>query len=358
MADRDDKNKSGEKPYGDSLELFEGIFKNRLESMKQDESKDDQENEIETPPADHNAAVETEKTHQDFSAAEKSVRLDTDKTSGRKSGKGPKILIIALSIILLSVLTAAFLKYFDVAGLVRLMGVPRPIDEPLTQRDVKKRLPAEPVIKEEVVTSVQPSAQVEKPRAEKALSPTHTVETSAEKKGLSDEQPTPATQPQGEKIPQREEASPGERSSYPYSVLLGAFSSIEKAKLAVSIYRKDGLSPYYVKVDLGEKGIWFRIFTGHFEDKKQAEASISKKRLKGASIKKTRYTALTGSYSTKKELNDKRSVLSDLGYSPYVIDGADGWSYLFIGAFYTKIGAELLQQELASKGIKSEVVER
>ena len=88
------------------------------------------------------------------------------------------------------------------------------------------------------------------------------------------------------------------------------------------------------------------------------QLKIGKKRLKGTSIKNTRYAAFIGSYSTRKELDDKRSMLSDLGYSPYVIEGADGWSYLFIGAFYTKTGAGLQEQDLASRGIKSEVVER
>jgi cell division septation protein DedD len=367
MADRDDKNNSGKKPYGDSVELFEGIFQNSLESIKQAESKDEQGKEIETPPSDHKAAVEAEKTHHDAGVAEKSVHLDPDTRSDRKTGKGPKVLIIALSVVLLVVLTGALLKYLDIAGFVRLIGVPRPIDEPVTQRDVSKRFPDEIVKKEEAVTSVQPSVQVEgadqaktveKPRAENAFSPTHTVETFAEKKGTADEQPTSVAQPKEEKIPDKEQSSPGERSLYPYSVLLGAFSSIERAKLAISMHRKDGLSPYYVKVDLGEKGVWFRIFTGHFEGKEQAEALISKKQLKDASIKNTRYAAFIGSYSTKKELDDKWSMLSDLGYSPYAIDGADGWSYLFIGAFYTKTGATLQQQDLASKGIKSEVVER
>ncbi len=367
MADRDDKNNSGKKPYGDSVELFEGIFQNGLEPIKATESKDEQENEIETLPADHNAAVEAGKKSQDAGEAEKSVRLDTDAKSYRKTVKRPKTLIIALSFVLLIVLTAAFIKYLDITGLVRLMDVPHPVEEPVKQRGVTKRLPDKTVKKEKAITPVQPSVQVDgadraeevkKPLAEKAVSPTPTVEIFAEKKDLADEQLTTVAQPQEEKTTHKEEASPEERSSYPYSVLLGAFSSIEKAKSAVSIYRENGLSPYYVKVDLGEKGVWFRIFTGHFESKEQAEALISKKRLKGASIKNTRYAAFAGSYSTKKELGDKRSVLSDLGYSPYVIDGVNGWSYVFVGAFYTKTGAELQQQDLASKGIKSEVVER
>ena len=35
-------------------------------------------------------------------------------------------------------------------------------------------------------------------------------------------------------------------------------------------YKKTGLNPFIVKVDLGEKGIWWRIYAGHYESREKA----------------------------------------------------------------------------------------
>ena len=393
MADRDEKNNSNKKPYGDSVELFEGMFQNELEQMKESDGREDEGTATDTPPPDHKEAVEAKKISEDISPAEKPAGLDKepvvetekepkkpfeeppihekvitpdrkDISADIKAGKGSNTLKIALSVVFLVALTVVVINYHGIIDFGKLIGISGPIDKVITKKDVVNGLPGEAIKKEVAIVSVQPEVHGdeaepgEADQAGRAVSPPQTTETVAEKEGPDDEQPVSVVQPREEEIPDKIEASPGERLSYPYSVLLGAFGTIERTKRAVSTYRKDGLSPYYVKGDLGEKGIWFRIFTGHFERKEQAEELISKKRLKDAGAKNTRYAALIGSYSTKEELDEKRLMLSDLGYSPYVIDGVNGWSHLFIGAFYTKIGAELRQQDLAAKGIRSRVVER
>jgi len=146
--------------------------------------------------------------------------------------------------------------------------------------------------------------------------------------------------------------------SYPYSIHLGSYGSPERAKKAVSMYEKKGLSPYWVEVDLGEKGVWFRIFTGYFAKKEEAEAYINEKQIRDARSKRTAYANLIGVYHSKNELNRKRLTVSELGYSPYVIPGVNGESLLYAGAFYQKARAEKQHTQLASKGIQSRVVSR
>ena len=58
---------------------------------------------------------------------------------------------------------------------------------------------------------------------------------------------------------------------FPYSLYLGSYRNLERAQKAVSQYEKKGLSPYWVKVLLKEKGEWYRVFAGSFEDLKAAE---------------------------------------------------------------------------------------
>jgi hypothetical protein len=146
--------------------------------------------------------------------------------------------------------------------------------------------------------------------------------------------------------------------SYPYSIYLGSYGSSERAKKAMSRYEKKGLSPYWVEVDLGDKGIWFRIFTGYFPNREEAEAYINEKQITEAKSRRTRYANLIGVYISQSGLNRTRLALSKLGYSPYVIAGVNGESLLYAGAFYQKKRAEEQHTRLASKGIRSRVVSR
>ena len=146
--------------------------------------------------------------------------------------------------------------------------------------------------------------------------------------------------------------------AFPYSVYLGAYKTLERAKVAVSLYQDQGLSTYWVEVDLGSKGTWFRIFTGHFQDEDEAQDFIDQRDLEEASVKRTRYSALIGVFSSKDAIERKSEALLKLGYSAYAIEGGNGTSQLYTGAFYTKSGAEKLQMELEDRGIPNQVVER
>jgi cell division septation protein DedD len=124
------------------------------------------------------------------------------------------------------------------------------------------------------------------------------------------------------------------------------------------MHEKKGLSPYWVEVDLGEKGIWFRIFAGYFLNKAKAEAYIDEKQITDAKSKSTKYANLIGVYHSQHELNRKRVSLSKLGYSPYVVAGVNGESLLYTGAFYQRARADKQHTQLASRGIRSRVVMR
>ncbi len=169
----------------------------------------------------------------------------------------------------------------------------------------------------------------------------------------------PAAQGGKKPVLGKEELFPEERAlPYPYSVYLGAYKTPERAEKAISIYRNKGLSAYWVKVDLGDKGVWYRVFTGYFKDQNEAEAFIRRKRIADATAKRTKYATLIGIYATERDAQKEFLALSRLGYSPYVVRMASGESQLYVGAFYTKAGAEEQRLDLASKGVQSRVVER
>jgi cell division protein FtsN len=131
-----------------------------------------------------------------------------------------------------------------------------------------------------------------------------------------------------------------------------------RAKTAISVYSKKGLSPYCSKVDFNEKGIWFRVFAGHFQDRENAEKYKKSHRLKEGTVKKTAYANLIGTYTHPRELENRQLSLRRLGYFPYVIRGGNGESRLYVGAFITKEGAEQQYHDLKSSGIQSQIVKR
>jgi len=145
---------------------------------------------------------------------------------------------------------------------------------------------------------------------------------------------------------------------YPYSVYLGSFKAADAVKKAMSEYQGKGLSPYWVKVDLGDKGVWFRFFTGYFQTKEEAEKFIRDRNIQGATPGITTYANLIGIYSFDNEVEDIKKMLESAGYYPYVIKGPSGKSYLYSGAFDRKEFAEKERTILASKGITSKTTER
>jgi cell division septation protein DedD len=145
---------------------------------------------------------------------------------------------------------------------------------------------------------------------------------------------------------------------HPYSLYLGSYRTLKRAEKAISVYSKKGFSPYWVEIEFKKIGVWYRVFTGHFEDREQAEGFRQRHQLKEATVKKTAYASFIGTYSNPSNLQNQIQSLKNLGYYPYVIKHPHGKSRLYVGAFLTKAGAEAQCQALKSNGIQSELVQR
>jgi cell division septation protein DedD len=153
-------------------------------------------------------------------------------------------------------------------------------------------------------------------------------------------------------------APPEISARYPYSIYLGSYQTQEMARNAVSSNKEEGYPAYWSKVRLGDKGVWYRVYAGYFRNEADAQAFISRKQLKDAEVKLTRYAILVGLFSTPAEAEQKLSTMLNLGFSAYTIPEPQGKTCLFSGAYLTKEGADIALSELASKGIKASTVER
>jgi len=146
--------------------------------------------------------------------------------------------------------------------------------------------------------------------------------------------------------------------SYPYSIHAGSYRSLKSADLSAETYRKTGLQAFWVRIDLGEKGVWYRVFIDCYKDPVMAQEIIKEKQLKDANPIRVKYANFIGAYLSDDDLKKQSRLLSERGYSPYFIRDDNGKNYLYAGAFDTLKEAEKFSVELSSRGIRSLVVER
>ncbi|MFC1820987.1 SPOR domain-containing protein, partial [Thermodesulfobacteriota bacterium] len=146
--------------------------------------------------------------------------------------------------------------------------------------------------------------------------------------------------------------------SYPYSLKLGAFRTLERTQKAITFYSNKDLCPYWIKVDLKEEGEWYRIFTGHFENYEQAERFRQEHRLTESIVRETPYASLIGIFISLDELENKTLSLKHNGYSPYIIEDPKGIFRLFVGAFFTIDEAAEQCDDMKSHSIQCHIVKR
>ena len=146
--------------------------------------------------------------------------------------------------------------------------------------------------------------------------------------------------------------------AYPYSIHAGSYTSKKDAELYVENYRKLGLQAFWSRVDLGQKGVWFRVFIGCYKDLATARDIIKEKNLEDAQPVKATYANLVGSYPSEDALNKGSHALSEKGFSNYFIRDESGAYHLYSGAFFTMKGAEKHTAELNSAGFTARVVQR
>jgi len=147
-------------------------------------------------------------------------------------------------------------------------------------------------------------------------------------------------------------------TSYPYSVYLGSFRRKDVLERALEIYRAKRLTPYPVRMDLGPKGVWFRVFAGYFKTREEAEVFIKKHQIPYAESRNTRYAVLIDSDLSREAAVAKVSTLASKGCHPYTIGENLFYLRVYTGAFYREEDARTELAWLASKGVTGTIVER
>lgn len=145
----------------------------------------------------------------------------------------------------------------------------------------------------------------------------------------------------------------------PYSIKLASIRRKAHAQHGLKEFKKDNTDPFIARLDLGaERGIWWNIYTGHFETKEEALEVWKTLDRPDSHIKKLAYANFIGEFDSQAETASVYQRLEEKGYRPYVIREGDKWR-LYVGDFLYKEGAaERNQKRLQADGFSSEIVER
>lgn len=144
----------------------------------------------------------------------------------------------------------------------------------------------------------------------------------------------------------------------PYSIMLASCRRLDSAQTVIKQNRRKGLMPYAVRVDLGRKGVWWRVFEGNYASAAEAGDVRRRHRLSGAMVKKTPFAISIGEFSSETEAAAEVQRLLKLKHSPYFLPGPQNKVRLLVGAFASRKGARQLQDELDARGISNQVVIR
>jgi hypothetical protein len=140
--------------------------------------------------------------------------------------------------------------------------------------------------------------------------------------------------------------------------MLASCRRLDSAQTVIKQNRRKGLMPYAVRVDLGRKGVWWRVFEGNYASAAEAGDVRRRHRLSGAMVKKTPFAISIGEFSSETEAAAEVQRLLKMKHSPYFLPGPQNKVRLLVGAFASRKGARQLQDELDARGISNQVVIR
>jgi septal ring factor EnvC (AmiA/AmiB activator) len=103
-------------------------------------------------------------------------------------------------------------------------------------------------------------------------------------------------------------------TSRPYSIWLSSCQQQESVQKVLSKFKKINLEPYAVKVDLGEKGIWWRIYAGRYETRREAIREKNKYGLTNKIVLKEPYANNAHTYDNKNEAVNNKSLIVQKEY--------------------------------------------
>jgi hypothetical protein len=162
-------------------------------------------------------------------------------------------------------------------------------------------------------------------------------------------------------LPPKPEMLPPETSEsgfFPYSLRSSSYKQPFRAERELTEIRQMGLTPYLVRADLGEMGVWWRVYIGFYATDEAASKAKALYNLSHVTIQKTDYACQLGEFSAETELSPLFDRLKQTDFSPYVIQKGKDSFLLYVGAYERKRDAESDHRKLLKNGFKNNIVKR
>jgi type II secretory pathway predicted ATPase ExeA len=162
--------------------------------------------------------------------------------------------------------------------------------------------------------------------------------------------------------PQKNEFLPPENTEpnlfYPYSLRSSSYQQSYRAVQELAEIKRMGLTPYLVKVDLGDMGVWWRIYIGFYSTEEEAKKLKTLYNLSNVTVQKTDYACRLGEFSDETEIANMFERLKQSLYFPYVIQKGKNRFWLYVGAYERKSEAEFEHKNLLKDGFMNEIIKR
>lgn len=160
-----------------------------------------------------------------------------------------------------------------------------------------------------------------------------------------------------------EQESPGQASSNPYVIHVASFKRPETSLKLVNELRGKGFNAFWVGVDLGDKGRWYRVLIDRFSSPKAArrfaDKMLADKTSDFARVFKLPYAIRLSSNATKEEAIETVKRSKEAGVSPYLLvfeEGDDLRFQILVGSYSTQEEAEKDVAPLRENNLTGEVV--
>lgn len=160
-----------------------------------------------------------------------------------------------------------------------------------------------------------------------------------------------------------ERESAGQASSNPYVIHVASFKRPETSMKLVNELRGKGFNAFWVGVDLGDKGRWYRVLIDRFSSPKAARRFADKilvdKTSDFARVFKLPYAIRLSSDATKEEAIETVKRGKEARVSPYLLvfeEGEDLRFQILVGSYSTQEEAEKDVASLRENNLTGEVV--
>jgi type II secretory pathway predicted ATPase ExeA len=127
---------------------------------------------------------------------------------------------------------------------------------------------------------------------------------------------------------------------------LGSFNSLATTMRAIDIYSQKGIEAHWSRVDLGEKGLWYRVFAGRYPSIEDARAYQKSAGLSEAQILYAPWAVSFEPAGPPESVSVLQHRLQAHGVDSYAMPAQDGLFRLCTGAFVTQSRAEAIVHQI------------